>query len=349
MSSTSSVTTRPFIVSQAAIPNLSHIQVDGDTKSLGMHRDFRRHPLLRDFIPESGRLSISWTGLQPGEQLDPHQHPTPSMIVVYRGTGELIGDISARIAIGDVVAVPIGAIHGFIGGTPDGLHALSIQFEGTGLYENTDSPRVAFHTPGLEALKTYHASRLTELLQSGFIRLLHDGTLDDSESLQRFLRYLNVWSRDFQQMMFQRQASCDHPDFYAIFRKHLAEEYGHDELLTTNPVEQCWDPILASTGSWFRLQMSQLDNIEKMVVIHMVLEGSAHAFYEHAMARFRNTPHQAYFATHAEADEGHSEMGMHMLHNLTEKQYTRLRQVVEQAWDMHLCTLERISELTRHE
>jgi hypothetical protein len=47
---------------------------------------------------------------------------------------------------GDIVVVTAGCVHGFVAGTPHGLHALSIQFEEHGLYEDVSHALVAFPT-----------------------------------------------------------------------------------------------------------------------------------------------------------------------------------------------------------
>lgn len=135
-----------LIIPRAEVPAIYEVEENGKTHELGEHRDFSRLPALRQFIPETARLAISWAFLRPGQVLDPHLHPIRSMIVICRGSGRLLGDKTATLAEGDVVAVGPGRLHGFVGGEPDGLHVLSIQFEERGLYEDKDRALVTFPT-----------------------------------------------------------------------------------------------------------------------------------------------------------------------------------------------------------
>ena len=125
------------------IENVSYVTVDNQVHFLGEHRDFRRNEYLAKFIPENARLSMSWTMMKEQEVLEVHEHPTSSMIVVYAGNGIVIGDLEASLTQGDIVAVPPGYKHGFVGGDQS-LCAISVQFEGKGLYENLDEARVTF-------------------------------------------------------------------------------------------------------------------------------------------------------------------------------------------------------------
>src|SRR6185312_5101589 len=91
--------------------------------------------------------SISWGYLEPGETLGVHVHPTESLIVVATGQGRILGDLEADITDGDVVLIPGGCRHGFVGAGAHGYWALSIQFEGSGLYEDPSRPRSRFLRP----------------------------------------------------------------------------------------------------------------------------------------------------------------------------------------------------------
>lgn len=135
-----------YVVSRDELPAIHSVIVDDKEYNLGLLKDFRRHPLLKDALPEIGRFSASWVHLKQDEVLKEHRHYTLSMIIVTEGCGRTLGDLKTAIKTGDTVVVPAGKLHGFVGGEPTGFWGLSIQFEGTGLYENTDKPRVQFHS-----------------------------------------------------------------------------------------------------------------------------------------------------------------------------------------------------------
>jgi quercetin dioxygenase-like cupin family protein len=136
-----------LLVRRAEIPAIYEVEENGKKHTLGEHRDFSRHPQLREHIPENARLAISWVQLAPGQVLDPHLHPIVSMIIICRGVGKLLGDRNEELREGDIVLVGAGRLHGFVGGEPHGFTGLSIQFEQRGLYEDKDRALVNFPSP----------------------------------------------------------------------------------------------------------------------------------------------------------------------------------------------------------
>src|SRR5687767_1068807 len=150
------------VVSRNAIPPIQSVEQDGVVHQLGELRDFRWNALLRDFMPASSGFSVSWVRLGYREVLEPHVHPIQSMMVFYAGSGTILGDLERSVAKDDVVIVPAGCKHGFIGG-PNGLQALSIQF-GEGLYTTPEKPRVEFVDPenSVNGLLAYNQRRIEE-------------------------------------------------------------------------------------------------------------------------------------------------------------------------------------------
>lgn len=133
-----------IVIPRVDVPAIYEIEEGGKKHELGEHRDFSRHPVLKEAIPDNARLGISWAKLKPDQVLEPHLHPIMSMIIVCRGGGRLLGDKVGPLHEGDVVVVPPGRLHGFVGGDPDGLTVLSVQFEMRGLYEDTKNALVEF-------------------------------------------------------------------------------------------------------------------------------------------------------------------------------------------------------------
>ncbi|MDP3704938.1 MAG: cupin domain-containing protein [Legionellaceae bacterium] len=133
-----------YVIKRENIPTINSIEVDGHIHDLGLLKDFRKHPLLAQFLPELARISLSWVRLEKGQQLNAHKHPTTSMIIITDGYVTTIGDTFIEASAGDIILIPPNVLHGFIGGEPDGLWGLSVQFEGEGLYESIDYPRVNF-------------------------------------------------------------------------------------------------------------------------------------------------------------------------------------------------------------
>src|SRR5262249_36783357 len=127
---------RGRIIRREEIPTLRTAIVDGVQHNLGILKDFRAHPDLCSFLPEDARLAMSWVRLEPEERLDVHVHPIESMIVVAHGAGRTLGDLESPFSDGDIILIPRGCAHGFVGAGDWGFWALSAQFEARGLYED---------------------------------------------------------------------------------------------------------------------------------------------------------------------------------------------------------------------
>jgi mannose-6-phosphate isomerase-like protein (cupin superfamily) len=335
--------TTAFVVPRQAIRAITKVEVDGVLHDLGEHRDFRRHPSLSAFLPSHGRVSISWTRLAAGQELAVHRHPAKSMIIVTAGRGTLLGGSPRALREGDVIAVPEGAPHGL--STANELVALSVQFEGTGLYENEHAPRVRFDGTLREQIVRYQEDRLATHVRTEFFQMLADGTLDDRECKARFLSCLHQWSSAFQRMIFLRQGLTYGAPWERLFLQHFHEELGHDALLEREAqiVDPCADVTIDACASWFLYRTVTGDNLERLVITHCVLERSAHAFHTLASHVF-DSP---YFDTHAIADDAHHNVGLSELDSINQETHQRLLAVSEKAWDTLELMLDRMVRIVK--
>jgi mannose-6-phosphate isomerase-like protein (cupin superfamily) len=348
------MTAQIAVVPRAAIPVIHSIEQAGARHELGELRDFRWHKLLEDFMPPSSRLSVSWVALKSGEVLAPHVHPIQSLMIFYAGSGQLIGQNRRAVGAGDIVVVPAGCEHGFIGGA-GGLRGLSIQF-GEGLYTTPDQPRVAFSDDGDSAAKLleYNRTRIAQFARLPVFDLLGDGTLDDATRRKRYLDHLQIWVNGNQRLLFCRQASCRDPRFEPVFLKHLQEELGHDVLHAerqdaTRPEPATRDPILEAITDWFVYQMHILDNLEKTAIIHLVIENASVTYHRRAMPALAKYVNNKYFEVHVEADAEHAAMGERLIANQLPATYRRLREVIGRAWDMIGAMTDRLVAVTLQE
>lgn len=341
------------VISRNAIPPLRSVEQDGELHDLGELRDFRWNETLRDFMPDSSRFSVSWVRLAAGETLKPHVHPIHSMMVFYRGAGEMLGDSPRPVAKDDVVVVPAGCTHGFVAGEQD-LHALSIQF-GEGLYTTPEKPRVLFagEEATLKGLLEHNEMRRLAFLKRPIFDLLRDGTLEDANRRKVYMDTLQIWVDGNQALLYSRQANCADEEFRSVFLKHMQEEVGHDAMHRdraegkVEASEEPADAVMAAITNWFTYQMYVLDNAEKAAIIHLVIENASATYHEvarPALARYLN---DEYFDVHVEADANHAAMGEALLRNETLKTYARLREIVDEAWDMIGAMTDRVVELTR--
>ena len=341
------------VVSRDAIPPIRSVEQDGETHNLGELRDFRWNDHLRSFMPEASQFSVSWVRLEEGEILQPHVHPIQSMMVFYAGSGEMLGDLRRPVTAGDVVVVPPGRKHGFVGG-PHGLQALSIQF-GDGLYTKPEKPRVLFTDPEhtLAGLLAYNEKRLEEFVQRPIFDLLADGTLEDPIKRKAYLDTLQIWVDGNQALLFSRQATCADATYQDVFLQHFKEEMGHDVLHKDRAegdrsrVPPARDTIMEAITNWFTYQMYLLDNAEKTAIIHLVIENASSAYHRHAKPALARYVNNQYFDVHVNADEQHAAMGEALLQNESPRTYARLRRIIGEAWDMIGAMTDRVAEVTR--
>lgn len=343
------------IVSRLDIPALYSIEQEGVVHTIGELRDFQWHSILKDFLPPAEEFSIGWVWLKEDETLKTHVHPVQSMMVFYQGSGKMLGQKEgAPLQEGDIVIVPPGCEHGFIGG-PGGLHGFSIQF-GSGLYTDPENARVIFKDDewNLAKLLAHNQLRLQQASHNKFFQLIQSGILDHPKKRQVFLDYLQIWVDGNQTLLFGRQATCNDPHFNAVFLQHLYEEIGHEKLYDSrkqhevnlnNTPTKARDTILEAVTSWFSYQMFVLDNVEKTAIIHLVIENASHFYHAIAKNSLEKYISAEYFQVH-EADTAHAEMGEKLLQNQSAETYRRLKEIIDQAWDMLGVMMNRVQELT---
>lgn len=337
------------IVRRAELPELRSVVVDGDEHDIGLLLDFTRHPDIREFVPPAARLAMSWARLERGQELEPHVHPIRSMIVIAEGSG--VTESGEEFGPGDILLTPDGVRHGYVGTGADGFWALAIQFEVRGLYEDPDAALVAFRAEGgdptsVEALLERNDQLERAYRSSRVFRLLASGRLDDPARRERLLAACQVLSDRFQQVLFARSALTEEPRFARLFRQHLDEEAGHDQVLAADRAvgDLPWDPVLDAGASWFLAKVLGLDDAARLVLVHLVLEASSDAFSAAATAALGDGPGARYLGAHVRADGEHRRMGLDLLAP-TPEGAAHLAEVQRQGWRMITMVCDRMAEL----
>ena len=198
----------------------------------------------------------------------------------------------------------------------------------------------------LEQLLDFIEKRRSKFLQLPLCTMLAGEPLRDAKKRRTFLACARRFSINFQRLLFLRQGLCTDPRFYDLFLQHLNEEIGHDKLLADAEVpEPISDTLFEATITWFNFQMVALDNVERAVLMHLVLEVAGDAM--HALTTRQLSVHVAsgYFDVHAELDAGHSNMVTPVLQDLTATHYQRLGQIAESGWDMIDAVMNRCFQL----
>lgn len=340
------------VIPRKEIPVITAVEKDGKIELLGELRDFRWHETLKNFLPSEEIVSFSWVKLSAHETLQPHEHSTASMIICYRGQGELIGEKNRPLNEGDVVAVPAFCSHGFTTSHSDGLWALSVQF-GKGLYTDPKNPRVTFvgDNSSFESLLALNQRCIENFKQCRFLSMLTDGTLTNNvNKRQRYVEALQIWSDSNQDLLFARQGTTSDTQFAPAFLQHLFEEVGHDRIHADREekfisgASLTEDPVIEAIANWFICQMFRKDKIEKAALIHLIIENASDIYHKIARPILKKTVNDHYFELH-EADTEHAKIGLQLLNHLSGAQYKILHHIVEKGWKMLGCMTDRVCEL----
>ena len=338
--------TFPIVISRSQIPVLTHVLVDGVEQSIGEVYDFRAHTGLKELIPNEGRTSLAWVRLGSGDVHKPHFHPVASMVVICEGEGELTGDLTMKINAGDIVMIPAQALHGFIGEGANGFWAVSIQFDGNGLYEAPDDPRMSLkQSNDFTRLKGSQVELEQEFANNNLVRLVQSPVIQrDAKLRDSLLDVLHVWSNHFQDLIRIRAAAAKGENFKTIAVQHMQEELGHNNALAemrNHRTLDIWDPVIESVSSWFSEKMAKSSDIEATILMHLVIEEAGNIFHGEGAKAFPGSEH---FEQHGIHDDDHAEMGWKVLgsqHNAQED----MQSILLNGWKMMNLLCNRMAEV----
>ena len=329
------------LFSRKSISTITGSNDDGRTLHLDEIQPFSFNDLLADFIHDD-TTDIRFLRLLPGQAQEFRIRDTRTLVIVTSGQGRLLGDDNRQIEKDDVISVDAGAKYGFHCDGDEYLETVHIQLDDKASLKKT--PRLALTTRPVstaDRLIEYNEKKCRDIEKSLFFEIFRDGTMQDTRHLVLLKTRLRQWSGLFQKIMYTRQFSTVETVFSDIFLEHLKDELGHDEML---PTSDRWDPEIDAFGNWFVLKMLQLDNLEKLVVVHLVLEKCADVF--HAFAKQHITESGGYIDAHAELDHDHSALGAELYDNLTKGQYLKMERLCEHSWHMLRLLLDRVATLT---
>lgn len=326
------------------IPPVFEIDTGTSRQRFGELRDFRWSSELREFMPSEEIISISWVKLDSNEALHVKAHPTQSLMIVFEGSGVLTGDVVRDLSAGDLVVVPAGCHHGFVGGD-EALHGLSIRF-GTGLTRREEAGDQLEELPsGLESLVEYNQKRARKFGERPLFELLASDALKSPLVQERYLSLVKVWSDGIRRILLARQASCVERGFEALFWSQLDPKKPKE----TQGPPPAGDSVFDAINSWFMHQMFLLDDAQKATVIDVVL-GSADEAYRKAsrptLGPLVGQGHYALQLLPATAEQGRA---LRLLSRDTEDSYRRFIAIAEQAWDMVDALADHIAEQTAPE
>lgn len=189
---------------------------------------------------------------------------------------------------------------------------------------------------------------LQKFKNSHLLKVLSSTELDKKEVRNTILDCIQIFANYFQKIVMLRGAFTHSLVLSSMARMHLNDELDHDAILMKerNNTNTLFDPILDSAMAWFCWQMFGLNDLEKTVLMHWVLESSAYCFFINAKTVFDHYGEMEYFKIHAQADEEHKDIAPALLNNLRPEEYERLETVLLQGWAVMTTACDRIAELT---
>lgn len=312
------------IVARDDIPALYSVEHEGKIHHIGKLQDFHWQETLKNFMPPAAEFSISWVSLQANEIVEPHVHPTQSMIIFYLGSGRMLGQKPQPLHAGDIVIVPPGCEHGFGGGS-ERLEGFSIQFS-HGLYTNPNNPRVAFSEDQTQVhhLRQYHEQRLQQFSQHPLLTSLSNA-VQNPQQLHCLLTCMHLWNHHINTLPFAR------------------DDYDKN---TTQPI---FDPILEALIDWFPYQMLVLDRAEKTLLINWVIADAKDTYHRLVRTQVSDGSYQLHFQHHWAIDLKNNTLNAHYLHHLSLETYQRLKEVLVQAWNNFTAMCDRMYVIIQEE
>jgi len=198
-----------------------------------------------------------------------------------------------------------------------------------------------------ESLYQQQALNLQKFENSNLLEFLSTSELEKKEIRDKILNCIQTFANYFQKIVMLRNIFTNNPVFSLMARAHLNEELGHDDILMKerDNKNSSFDPILDSAMAWFCWKMMGLNDLEKTVLMHWVLETSAYCFFAKAKAIFVRYEEMEYFKIHSEADEEHKNINPAFLNELRLEEYASLETVLAQGWAVMTAACDRIVEL----
>lgn len=328
-----SESTQIQIISRDEIPPILENSKQTLGSSAAETREFLHHPVLKKFLSIDNACSFAWTKIEHHQCFPIRANDYKSIFIVYKGSAKLVGQITQKITAGDVLIIPPDFNYGFEDISQEGLAIFSLKYLNQEP-ANTDKSN-SVYSLSLEGLLEHNEQRQKQTLENSFFTLLKSDTLNSAKKRAMFFNALQIFGDYFQTLLYTRQATCFDQKYKAIFLAHLLEEIGHDELFAArNNLEKVNDSILEATSAWFCNQMLVLDNIEKTVLVHLILEQCGYHYHTYAKDKVNMDMKSDYYQIHSENDEEHAEMSMEVLQNLHPNTYRRLHKILDDGWDM---------------
>jgi hypothetical protein len=197
----------------------------------------------------------------------------------------------------------------------------------------------------VDGLLAEHARHRKAFENSRLVRLMDDPRIALPATRAPLLACLQAWSDHFQTLLHLRMAHTRDPAHASVAAEHLAEEFGHNANLRRQcggDIVELWDPTIEAVSQWFRAAMQSGTDVEKTLIMHMVIETSAEAFFIRASDVFPDIPH---FRGHAEDDGEHADIGVALVSQARVDEIEALKVIHARSWKMMTLLCDRMAEI----
>jgi hypothetical protein len=183
--------------------------------------------------------------------------------------------------------------------------------------------------------------------QSDLVKLVKSNVMQSKKKRFMLLDALQPFSDFFQKTVMLRYVFTENLFFLSDSEQHLCEEFGHNISLAKDRKnkEIIFDPILESAAAWFAWETFTLDNLEKMILVHWILEASAHVFFQAAHAATKNYDETDYFKTHAVLDEEHQNIPLFFFENLREHEFQSIMKILDRGWAILMVATNQVAAI----
>lgn len=191
---------------------------------------------------------------------------------------------------------------------------------------------------------------LENFTNSSLMELVTSQSLHSKKIRLMLLDALQPFSDFFQKTVMLRYVFSEDQPFLNDAQQHLCEEFGHNISLARDRKnkEYLFDPILESTSAWFAWKIFTLDNLQKMILVHWVLEASAHIFFEKTNAATKNYDETDYYKTHAILDEEHQNIPLSFFEGLRKREFESLMKTLDQGWAVLMATTNQMANIVNN-
>jgi hypothetical protein len=186
-----------------------------------------------------------------------------------------------------------------------------------------------------------------QFLQNPLMQLIVSEHMNDRLKRHRLLDVIQTFSDYFQKVVMLRSVLCENQRFISIAQAHLSKEFELNMQLMQDRQHRprVWDPILESGSTWFAWKMLALDNEEKILLVHLVLETSTSIFFQAAHRVMQAYSETEYFTVHAIANDEQDHIGVELLGNLSTDRYQDMIELQQQGWRILNMVCERMADI----